>query len=144
MKKTRTDLLNGPIYKQIFYFFLPIMLGSFLQQLYNTVDAIVVGNFVGKQALAAVGGSTGTLINLIINFVVGLASGSTVVIAQNYGARNQKGVSDGVKSGMFLGLTLGGFLMIVGLIFTPNLLTMMNVPSDMFSYSVSYSIHTHI
>ena len=115
------------------------MLGSFLQQLYNTVDTIVVGNFVGKQALAAVGGSTGTLINLIINFVVGLASGSTVVIAQNYGARNQKGVSDGVKSGMFLGLTLGGFLMIVGLIFTPNLLTMMNVPSDMFSYSVSYS-----
>ena len=105
MRKTRIDILNGPIYKQILIFFFPIMLGTFFQQLYNTVDAIVVGNFVGKEALAAVGGSTGTLINLLIGFIGGLASGATVVIAQEYGAGNFKGVKDGVKSGMFLGIS---------------------------------------
>ena len=138
MRKTRIDILNGPIYKQILIFFFPIMLGTFFQQLYNTVDAIVVGNFVGKEALAAVGGSTGTLINLLIGFIGGLASGATVVIAQEYGAGNFKGVKDGVKSGMFLGISLGLVLTGVGILFTPALLRMMNVPTDMFDYSVLY------
>ena len=132
------DILNGPIYQQILLFFFPILLGTFFQQLYNTVDAIVVGNLVGKEALAAVGGSTGTLINLLIGFINGLASGATVVIAQSYGANDRKGVKDGVKSGMFLGIVLGAILMIVGIIFTPNLLHMLNVPGDIFVYSKTY------
>ena len=63
MKKT-TNMLEGSVVQPIFYFFIPILFGSLFQQLYNTVDAIVVGNFVGKEALGAVGGSTGTVINL--------------------------------------------------------------------------------
>lgn len=138
MKTNRVDWLEGPIYKHILMIFFPIMLGTFFQQLYNTVDAIVVGNFVGKEALGAVGGSTGTLINLMIGFIGGLASGAIVVVAQSYGAKDQNGVKDGVRSGMFLGISLGLCLMIVGIILTPALLRMMNVPSEMFSYSISY------
>jgi len=135
---TKLDILNGPIYKQILLFFFPIMLGSFFQQLYNTVDAIVVGNFVGKQALGAVGGTTGTLVNLLINFIVGLIGGATVVVAQGYGARNYKMVKDGVRSGMSLGIILGAFLMIIGIVFTPSLLRLLNVLSDIFPLSSSY------
>lgn len=70
----------------------PDYVGYVFQQLYNTVDAIVVGNYVGKVALGAVGGSTGTLINLLINFISGLAGGATVVIAQSYGKNDMEGV----------------------------------------------------
>ena len=72
-------ITSGVIWKQLLSFFFPILLGIFFQQLYNTVDAVAVGQFVGKEALAAVGGSTGTLINLLIGFFVGLSSGATVI-----------------------------------------------------------------
>ena len=66
-KQRQTDMLNGVIWKEILLFFIPIMFGSIFQQLYNTADAMVVGNYVGKEALAAVGGSTGVVIGLLIN-----------------------------------------------------------------------------
>ena len=91
MDEKRGDLLHGVIWKQLLMFFLPIMAGSIFQQLYNTVDAMVVGNFVGKQALGAVGGSTGTIINLLVGFTVGLSSGATVIIAQYYGRKEEEG-----------------------------------------------------
>ena len=80
-------ITEGSIFGQLLLFFFPILFGTFFQQLYNTADAMVVGRFVGKQALAAVGGSTSTLINLLVGFFVGLSSGATVVISQFYGAR---------------------------------------------------------
>ena len=78
-------ITEGPIRKQLLLFFFPILLGTFFQQLYNTVDAVVVGNFIGKEALAAVGGSTSVLINLLVGLFVGVASGGSVVIAQYFG-----------------------------------------------------------
>ena len=75
-------ITEGVIWKQLLKFFFPILLGTFFQQLYNTVDAVIVGNFVGKEALAAVGGSTSQLINLLIGFFTGLASGGSVIIAR--------------------------------------------------------------
>lgn len=69
-------ITQGVIWKQLLFFFFPILLGTFFQQLYNTVDAIVVGKFVGTQALAAVGGTTGVIINLLVGFFVGLSSGA--------------------------------------------------------------------
>ena len=134
----KTDLLNGPIWKQILIFFFPIMLGTFFQQLYNTVDAIVVGNFIGKAALGAVGGSTGTLINLLINFISGLAGGATVVIAQSYGKKDVEGIKNGIRSGMFLGVVLGFVLMIVGIALTRKMLVAMAVTSDILPYAVTY------
>ena len=114
------------------------MLGTFFQQLYNTVDAIVVGNFVGKAALGAVGGSTGTLINLLINFISGLAGGATVVIAQSYGKKDMDGIKKGIESGMFLGISLGFILMIVGIVSARVLLESMDVTSDILPLAVSY------
>lgn len=81
------QITEGVIWKQLLIFFFPIMLGTLFQQLYNTADAVVVGRFVGTQALAAVGGSTGQITNLIVNFFVALASGATVIIARYYGAK---------------------------------------------------------
>lgn len=132
------DILNGVMWQQILLFFFPIMLGTFFQQLYNTVDAIVVGNFVGKVALGAVGGSTGTLINLLINFISGLAGGATVVIAQSYGKNDMEGVKKGTESGMFLGITLGFVLMIVGIVSARQLLVMMDVTPEILPLAVSY------
>ena len=85
----KLDMTEGVIWKLLVRFFLPILFGSLFQQLYNTADAVIVGNFVGKEALAAVGGTTGTFINLLIGFFGGLASGATVIIAQYYGAKEQ-------------------------------------------------------
>jgi len=117
MKKTRADLLNGPIYKQVLIFFFPVLLGTFFQQLYNTVDASVVGKFVGKEALGAVGGSTGTLINLLVGFLTGLSSGATVAISQLYGSRDFNKIRKTVANGMFLSFALGLILMIPGIVF---------------------------
>lgn len=80
------------IWKQLLIFFFPILIGTFFQQLYNTVDTIVVGQYVGTNALAAVG-TTGTLINLLVGFFVGVSSGATVIISQFFGAGDGKNVS---------------------------------------------------
>ena len=84
---SENQITEGGILRPLLAFFFPILLGTFFQQLYNTADAVVVGNYVGTVALAAVGGSTSTLIGLFVNLFVGVASGTTVIIAQCYGAR---------------------------------------------------------
>ena len=87
-QSTTNQITEGVIWKQLLIFFFPILFGTFFQQLYNTADAIIVGNFVGKEALASVGGSASTIINLLVGFFVGLSSGATVIIitAQTTGA----------------------------------------------------------
>ena len=91
--KTKNQITEGVIWKQLLIFFFPIMVGTLFQQLYNTVDAIIVGRFVGKQALASVGGSSAVLTNFVIEFFTGLSAGATVVISQFYGARDLKRLS---------------------------------------------------
>ena len=103
-------ITDGVIWKQLLSFFFPILLGTFFQQLYNTADAIIVGKFVGKEALAAVGGGTGTLINLIVGFFVGLASGATVILSQFYGARDHKQATRTVHTAVAMAL-YGGLLL---------------------------------
>ncbi|MBR6766841.1 MAG: MATE family efflux transporter, partial [Clostridia bacterium] len=136
--QTTQDITEGVIWKQILLFFFPILLGTFFQQLYNTADAIIVGKFVGTTALAAVGGSTGALINLLVGLFVGMASGATVIISQFYGARKQKEVSDTVHTAAALGLISGAFLMVIGFILSPIILGMMNTPDDVIGMSTTY------
>ncbi len=138
MKKIQTDLLNGVIWQQILIFFFPVFFGTVFQQLYNTVDAIVVGNFVGKEALGAVGGSTGTLINLLVGFLVGLTSGATVVIAQFFGNRETERVPITVSTSMVMSVVFGLILTIVGYVFAPQLLVFLKVPTDILDYAVTY------
>ncbi len=131
-------ITEGVIWKQLLLFFFPIVLGTFFQQLYNTADAIIVGKVVGKEALAAVGGSTGTLVNLLVGFFVGLASGASVIIAQLYGARKAQDVSRAVHTTMALALASGALLTVVGLIFARSLLDLMGTPAEVMVYAVPY------
>lgn len=135
---TENKITGGVIWKQLLLFFFPILFGTFFQQLYNTADAMIVGHFVGKEALSAVGGGTGTVINLLVGFFVGLSSGATVVISQYYGAKKDELVSYAVHTAMAFGI-VGGFIMTVGGILTaPAILTAMDTPQDVLGLSILY------
>lgn len=131
-------ITEGVIWKQLLRFFFPILFGSFFQQLYNTTDAVIVGNFVGKEALAAVGGSTGTLINLLVGFFVGLSSGATVMVAQYYGAQQSQEVSKTVHTAMALSIASSVFLTVLGIAVAPWALRAMGTPEDIMDYAVTY------
>ena len=131
-------IVEGVIWQQLLIFFFPILLGTFFQQLYNTADAMVVGKYVGKQALAAVGGSTGNLINLIVGFFIGLSSGATVIISQFFGARKEKDVSRTVHTAMALALAGGLGLTVLGLLLSPWLLRLLNTPEDVMEPATVY------
>ena len=131
-------ITEGSIFGQLLLFFFPILFGTFFQQLYNTADAMVVGRFVGKQALAAVGGSTSTLINLLVGFFVGLSSGATVVISQFYGARKADKVHWAVHTSIAFSVIGGIIFMIVGLVGSPWALEAMKTPEDVMSHAVVY------
>lgn len=131
-------ITEGVIWKQLLRFFFPILFGSFFQQLYNTTDAVIVGNFVGKEALAAVGGSTGTLINLLVGFFVGLSSGATVMVAQYYGAQQTQEVSKTVHTAMALSIASSVFLTVLGIAVAPWALRAMGTPEDIMDYAVTY------
>ncbi len=109
---SQNQITEGGILRPLLAFFFPILLGTFFQQLYNTADAVVVGNYVGTVALAAVGGSTGILIGLFVNLFVGVASGSTVIIAQCYGARDFDGVRKTVHTSVAIAIA-GGLIAMV-------------------------------
>lgn len=136
--KAEVDITEGVIWKQLLTFFFPILLGTFFQQLYNTADAIIVGKFVSTEALAAVGGATGTLINLIVGFFVGLSSGATVILAQHFGARRHEEVSKTVHTGLSLAICGGLVIMVAGILLSPAMLRMLNTPDDVMVYALTY------
>ncbi len=140
IKKTGTvsSITEGVIWKQLLKFFFPILLGTFFQQLYNTVDAVIVGNFVGKEALAAVGGSTGTLINLLIGFFTGLASGGSVIIAQFYGGGKREETGKAVHTLVFMGLIASALFTVVGVAFSHAALKAIAVPDNIMKYALPY------
>ncbi len=138
VQRPANAITEGVIWKQLLSFFFPILLGTFFQQLYNTADAIVVGKFVGKEALAAVGGATATLANLLVGFFVGLSSGATVIISQFYGARRFDEVSRTVHTAAALTLTGGFVIMMLGYIFSPAILQLMGTPADVLPGAVTY------
>lgn len=135
---SKNQITEGVIWKQLLFFFFPILLGTLFQQLYNTADTVVVGRFVGTQALAAVGGSTGQIVNLIVNFFVGLASGATVIIARYYGARDRIKLNNALHTAIALSIVGGIVTGIAGILLTPSLLKMMNTPADVIEGSTMY------
>lgn len=143
MKRTlfhQSSMTEGPVLQGMLAFFLPIMLGTLLQQLYSAVDAVVLGQFVGKTALAAVGGSDIVLINLIVNFFVGLSSGASVVISQHAGAQEHEQVSKAVHTAIFLAVIVGALTTLLGTTVAPLLLPALNTPEDTLQYSKDYLV----
>lgn len=135
---SKYDITEGVIWKQILIFFFPILLGTFFQQLYNTTDAIVVGRFIGKQALSAVGGTTCTLINLLVGFFVGLSSGATVIISQYYGARKNDDLNVAVHTAVAMAIIGGALFTLGGILIAPFALEAMGTPEDVIQYSLIY------
>lgn len=134
----QNQITEGVIWKQLLLFFFPILFGTFFQQLYNTVDAIIVGRFVGKEGLAAVGGSAAMIINLLVGFFIGLSSGATVIISQFYGARQQAKVSQAVHTAVAFSIAGGLVIMAVGLITAPAALRAMGTPEETMADSILY------
>ena len=135
--KMKQDLTRGTIWKSILYFALPLMIGSLFQQLYNTVDTIIVGNFVGRQALAAVG-ATDPIINTFIGLFMGLSNGAGVVIAQYYGAKDEENVARAVATSVALTACLALICTGAAMLLLPFLIKMLGTPQDVWNEVHSY------
>lgn len=134
----KNKITEGVIWKQLLFFFFPILLGTFFQQLYNTIDTIVVGQYVGKTALASVGGSAAQITTLVIGFFTGLSAGATVIISQFFGAEDIKGLDHSIHTAYALSIIGSVIIAILGIIFTPALLKMMNTPAELLAESTIY------
>ena len=137
-RSSKKDILNGNILQQMLLFFFPALLGYLLQQGYTFVDSMVLGRFVGKEALAAVGGSATAIINIILNLVAGIASAVTVLVAQNIGKGDMNKVSDSVKTGMFASVVIGAGVSILMILVSPFLLNIMKCPPETIKDSLIY------
>lgn len=135
--KKRVNMVEGNIYKSILLFSIPLLLGNIFQLLYNTVDSIVVGRFVGKLALSAVGTST-PVINLLISFFLGLATGAGVVISRAYGGKKEDELQAAVHTFVTFAFIVGVVLMVFGYFFAPNFLHLINTGPDIFDDAATY------
>ena len=130
-------MTEGSIFQKILFFSIPLILGNLLQQLYNTADSIMVGNFVGSNALAAVGASS-SMIYLLIAFSQGAAVGAGVIVAQYLGAKDKKSVSDAVHTSLVIAGILGIVLTIAGIVLSRQLLEWMKTPEEVMEQAVAY------
>ncbi len=131
------DMCSGPLVPKVLQFALPLMASGILQLLFNAADIIVVGQFTGPQAMAAVG-STSSLNNLIVNIFLGLSIGSSVLMARYYGAKDQKNIDELVHTSILLSIVCGFALVVIGLIGARPLLSLMGTPDDVLSQAVLY------
>ena len=135
---TRNTITHGVIWKSLILYVLPLIMGTFFQQLYNTVDAVVVGRFVGKEALSAVGGTSAMLVNVFVGFFVGLSSGAGVVVAQYYGAQKADDVHKTVHTAIFMSIVSGVILTLVGFFMMPVFSVWMKTPDDVLDLTITY------
>lgn len=136
-KSYEIDMCSGPLLGKIFRFAIPLMFSGILQLLFNAADIVVVGRFAGHQALAAVG-STGSLINLLINVFIGLSVGTNVLVANYMGSRQEKAVSETVHTSILLSVVCGIFLVFLGVLLAKPLLTLMGTPGDVLDQAALY------
>ncbi len=136
-RKGTKDMTRGNIYSMMISFAMPILLSQVFQQLYNTADSLIVGQFLGTEALAAVS-SSGTLIFLLVSFFNGTAMGAGVVISRYFGEQNSENVSKAIHTNIAFGLLSGVILTVVGVIFTPTFLVWMNTNEDVLPEAVEY------
>ncbi|WP_421807070.1 MATE family efflux transporter [Holdemania massiliensis] len=134
---TKNLMTEGVIWKKILFFALPIFFGNLFQQLYNTADSLIVGNFLGSEALAAVS-SSGNLIFLLVGFFNGIAVGAGVVIARYYGARNSEQVQLAAHTTVAFGLAASVLLTAIGVLLAPQILIWMGTPLEVLGLSTEY------
>ena len=132
------QITEGVIWKQLLLFFFPILFGTFFQQLYNAADAMIVGRFVGKEALSAVAGSTGMLTQMVVGFFVGLSSGAAVLVSQYYGAKRADMVNYAVHTFVAFSILAGLVMTFLGIALAPWMLKAMETPAEVMEMSVLY------
>lgn len=132
-----TIMTEGSIWKKILFFSIPLILGNLFQQLYNTVDSVIVGRFIGSSALAAVS-CGGSVINLLIGFCIGASAGAGVVIAQAYGAQNKEGVKKAVHTTLAIAIVAGSIVTVAGIFLIPSMLQLMGTPAEVYQDAVVY------
>ena len=138
VRQTRNEITEGVIWKQLLLFFFPILLGTFFQQLYNTIDSVIVGQFVGKEALASVGGSSAQIVSLVVGFFTGLSSGAAVTIAQFTGAKKEETANAGLHNAYAIAAAGGIALTFIGILAAPFMLRLMNTPAQIMDGSLIY------
>ena len=136
-KKQDVDMTRGSIARHLLSFAFPLLLGNIFQQLYNTVDTWVVGNFAANEAFSAVG-SVGPIINVLIGLFMGLSTGTGTVISQFYGAKQQEQVRETVHTSLLMTLILGVLFTFIGTLFTPFMLRMMKMPENVMPDAIAY------
>ena len=136
-RRKDVDMTSGNIVRHIFSFALPLLVGNIFQQLYNTVDTWVVGNFVSNEAFSAVG-TVGPIINMLIGFFMGLSAGAGVVISQYYGAKREEDVSRAVHTSVVMTLIIGAVFTFIGIGMTPFMLRLMKTPPEVLPESTAY------
>lgn len=130
-------MTEGSIWKGLIYFAVPIFMGNLFQQLYNAADTLIVGNFLGKEALAAVS-SSGNLIFMMVGFLQGMAMGAGVLIAKHYGAKDYKRMRTAIHTDLAFALIAGLVLTVVGVMVTPTILGWMGTPENVLPNSIAY------
>lgn len=136
-KSYEMDMTSGPLLKKILIFSVPLMLSGILQLLFNAADIIVVGQFTGSSALAAVG-STSSLINLFVNVFIGFSIGANVLVAQYFGAKDEKNVHETVHTSILLAIICGLILIVAGISLAPPMLELMDTPDEVLGQAVLY------
>lgn len=131
-------ITEGVIWRQILLYFFPLLLSSFFQQLYNTADAMIVGQAAGKQALSAVGGSAGSVVGIFIMFYIGFSGGAAVLAAQFFGAENSTALQSSIRKSLSLSFLMGLAGTLVCFFFASSILTVMNTPADIMAPSLWY------
>ncbi len=137
LRKKDSDMTEGVIWRQLLEFSIPMAIGLLFQQLYNTVDTIVVGHYVGKEALAAVG-SVGSIVNMLVGLCTGLSMGANVIISQHYGAHDHDKLSDAVQTTICVTFLIGLIATGAGILIVDPMLHFMDTPSDVFGEAHTY------
>ena len=131
------DMTQGPVWKRILEFSIPMLLGNFAQQLYNTADSIIVGHYVGDNALAAVG-SASPILNLLLALFVGISTGAGIVVSLSFGARDRKGLTESIGNCIALSVIASAVIMIIGPLVTMPLLTLLGTPDSIINWCADY------
>ena len=131
------DLIHGPIFKSLIIFALPLFISNIFQQLYNTVDTMIVGNFLGDASLAAIGSCT-SIYDLLVGFALGIGNGLAIVTARSFGSKDEKLLKKSVASSLVIGIVVSIGLTLIGLIFLQPLLHLLNTPANIIDEAYSY------
>lgn len=137
MNEEAMSMTEGTVWKKLIWFAIPLLLGNLFQQLYNAVDSLVVGNFCGNEALAAVS-SSGSLQHLLIGFFQGVFVGASVIISRCFGAKDKKGVDEAIHTTIVFAFAMGIALTILGVTFTPTILRWIGTPENVMPNSITY------